>query len=479
MNYLTLRQPTFVIHPSNLDSSDSSKYLIKYRNITRDKLMLHFNNQISKVQSAHYSHTFQKGLQFFRTVWDSPFHKVPVLFLESSQGGTDHSQGLKNMLACLRINRVVPILLDPVKCTSVEKMVNYVFTQICQIAHQEFNRVLKITRASSYENPTVRKIIKSNLRNLGDGNTTNKQDFDIPTIRYTSNGQYFEIPDSSQIPKGFELADLECLVLWKIKMLTPANLKMYPIVLVIKDLDQFPDDYMNLLIYNLHKCWKKHSIQIGLILGTKGYQFDENTCNISIKSWDLIIPSKLNFPHSRDIIVEVMQNLIKCPSHSFTFDREFAIRILSIAQVCGLTIEQFRKALKFAVCKFVLKDPYFFLTIAEPMTCLEVKDKKQYKLKISQVIRNISLKSPIKAVGCSKPPSQLRKRLLKKMIKKYKEASKLEHPNPSKSSQNIMCDTLCSSQSEHCNDSEFKGKGKTNWSQIWPLLGPRGRFSSS
>ncbi len=159
-----------------------------------------------------------------------------------------------------------------------------------------------------------------------------------------------------------------------------------PVIVIIKNLKNFPPEVLNDLIHLMSKYREDCHIKFNLMIGIQNSNMDDLHLRLSIKSCIKLRLQRFDFPSMRAIIYEAIYKLIMSKESLLTFDRSVGTQLIEHAQIFGLSIEKFKRMCKILLAEFVKSNSCHFV-LNRDISCLKEDEWAESKADLEREIK--------------------------------------------------------------------------------------------
>ena len=135
-----------------------------------------------------------------------------------------------------------------------------------------------------------------------------------------------------------------------------------PVLLIIKNIKAFPHTVLNELVHELKKYrGAPYKLKLNLILGVQNNNTDEFHLRVKIQNAVKMTVKKFMFPSMRNIILEVVNQLIMSKDMALTFDHDVVQNLIEQINLYGMSVTKFRRVLRTLLATHFLMNEFFFV----------------------------------------------------------------------------------------------------------------------
>lgn len=135
-----------------------------------------------------------------------------------------------------------------------------------------------------------------------------------------------------------------------------------PIVLIIKNIKNFPMTVLNDLIHLVKKYRAApFGLKLNLMIGVQNNSIDEFHMRIRIQNAVKMTVKKFTFPCMKNIIFEVIFWLIMNVESPVTFHADCFQRVIEVININGMSVNKFKRILRILATDFFLYHEFFFV----------------------------------------------------------------------------------------------------------------------
>ncbi len=138
-----------------------------------------------------------------------------------------------------------------------------------------------------------------------------------------------------------------------------------PLIFVIKNIKMIPQTVLNDLIH-LFKKYRgtPYNLKLNLMIGVQNNNIDEFQMRVKIQNAVKMTVKKFYFPCMKNIIFEVINELIMNPS-PITFGHDVVQNIIEIINLNGMSINKFKRILRILLTDFFYYNEFFYIHSTE------------------------------------------------------------------------------------------------------------------
>jgi|LauGreDrversion4_2_1035121.scaffolds.fasta_scaffold59615_3 hypothetical protein len=135
-----------------------------------------------------------------------------------------------------------------------------------------------------------------------------------------------------------------------------------PIVLIIKNIKNFPQTVLNDLVHLIKKYRAlPFGLRLNLMIGVQNNNTDEFHMRIKIQNAVKMTVKKFTFPCMKNIIFEVIFWMIMNVESPLTFNAECFQKIIEIINLNGMSVNKFKRILRILATDFFLYNEFFYV----------------------------------------------------------------------------------------------------------------------